>query len=147
MACEQTLCLAQYSTIVQTPEPVVDSLESLYPGVKDVQWTREKRNHTADFIHNSLNISITFDKRGHLISCVEEIPFELLPSKVQEKVKQFYGSYKIVMVLQRRTGNKKEYDIEIIQGEHRYILNYHPKGYLIHQYNVYKVDYAATSSW
>jgi len=123
---------------------MVHALDSLYPGVTDVQWTKKRKQYTADFIYNDLNISMTFDKRGNLMNSIEEISFESLPSRIKEKVTTFYSSYKIVMVLQRRNGKKVEYDIEVIQGKRHYILNYHPKGYLIHQYNVYKVDAAST---
>ena len=124
----------------QTPENILNMLDSLYPGPKDVQWSRKKKHYTADFIYNGLNVSTTFDKDAMVLSSLEEIPFENLPEQIQEKVKQFYESYKVVIVLRRKSGDSIKYDIEVIKGKPQYILNYHPKGFLIHQYEVYKFD-------
>lgn len=132
---------------VQTPEPIVVLLDSLYPGAKHVEWSKRKRQYTADFIYNGLNVSITFDHDGNLINSVEEVSYDALPYPIQEKIKQFYAPYKIVMITRRGKGRKIDYDVEVIQGKNHYILNYHPRGYLIHQYDVYKVDSSEASMW
>lgn len=124
----------------RTPENIINMLDSLYPGPKDVQWSRKRKRYTADFIYKGLNVSTTFDKNANVLSSLEEIPFESLPERVQEKVKHFYESYKVVIVLRRKSGDSLQYDIEVIKGKQQYILNYHPKGFLIHQYEVYKFD-------
>lgn len=126
----------------RTPEKVLQALDSLFPNTKKVQWSKKQRKYTADFIYNGLNMSVTLDRNGRLLNSLEEIPFDLLPVRIKDKIASFYEAFKIVMVLRRTAGDKTEYDIEIIQGKHHYILNYHAKGYLIHQYEVYKYDWA-----
>ncbi|HWA33873.1 MAG TPA: hypothetical protein VG737_07075 [Cyclobacteriaceae bacterium] len=48
--------------------------------------------------------------------------------------------------MERSFKGKTEYDVHVIQGKQHYILNYHPKGFLIHQYEVEKIDYAAQAT-
>jgi hypothetical protein len=132
---------ARGNSFFSTPERVLYVLDSLYPGPKEVRWSKKGKRYTADFIYGGLNFSNTFNRNGNLITSVEEISFELLPAQVKDKVNRFYKSYKIVIVLQRKIRDKLEYDIEVIQGQHQYILNYHPKGFLIHQYEVTKHKY------
>ena len=103
--------------IFRTPERVLYVLDSLYPGPKEVRWSKKRKRYTADFIYKGLNFSNTFDRDGHLVKSVEEISFDLLPTQVKDKVKQFFTSYKIVIVLQRKTHDKLDYDIEVIRGK------------------------------
>jgi len=125
---------------VKTPLRVVATLDSLYPKAKQVAWSKKKRNYRADFIYNKMNVSITLDKTGHVVQQVREISFDQLPEKVREKVVQFYKSFKVVMVLERIDKMEIDYEVQVICGKIHYILNYHPKGYLKHQYEVDKVE-------
>jgi hypothetical protein len=124
----------------RTPDKVVHVLDSLYPLDKQVHWSKKKKQYTADFIYQGMNVWITLDRYGNVISKSEEISVEGLPDRIREKLEQFYKSFKVVMVVQRTRDDKLEYDIEVIQGKQHYILNYHSKGYLIHQYEVHKYD-------
>lgn len=129
-------------TVLRAPERVMHALDSLYPRFTNVQWSRKRKKYTADFIYNGLNVSVTFNEIGHVLNILEEIPFDSVPIRIKDKINLFYNSYKIVMVLQRTTRERLEYDIQVIKGKQHYILNYHAKGYLIHQYEVSKIDYS-----
>ncbi len=123
------------------PSPkVLQVLDSLYPGEKSVTWTSVRRQYKADFIYQDINVSVLFDREGRIKSLLREISFSTLPEKVREKIEIFYRSFKIMMVLERNRDKRTEYEVHIIRGDQQYILSYHPKGYLIHQYDVQRLD-------
>lgn len=123
-----------------TPGKVQHVLDSLYPAPKEVYWSKKNKRYTADFIYEGRNVSLTLDKDGNVIKGLEEISFGHLPESVREKVEQFYGQYKIIMVSRKILPRKTEFDIEVIQGKRHYVLNYNEKGFLLHQYQLYKHD-------
>lgn len=128
---------------IEVPDAVTQTLDVLFPDNTEVQWSKQKRKFRADFIYQGLNISVTLDKKGEVYRLVEEIRQSRLPAPVQEKLKSNYASFKVLMTLRRvlRT-NKTEFDVEIIKGEKHLILNFDPNGYLFHQYEVHKTDWA-----
>lgn len=126
----------------RVPQNVIEALDSIYPGDKKVSWTPKRRSYTADFIYNYSNISVTFDKHGAILRHAREISFDLLPEKVKDKVSTNYPSFKIIMTSRVERDKRIEYDVEVIRGRQHYILNYHPNGYLIHEYTLERADLA-----
>jgi hypothetical protein len=135
-----------HGVFFKTPDRVIAVLDSLYPGTKNVQWSRRRKRYTADFIHDTRNFSISLNSHGTVLTSLEEINYNFLPDRIREKLKESYNTYKIVMVLQRSANAKVDYDIEIIQGRLHHLLNYNSKGNLIRHYDIVKVDRFAGSS-
>jgi hypothetical protein len=135
-----------HEKIFRPPDRVIAALDSLYPGLKDVQWSRKRKEYTADFIHGARTLSISLNSKGKVLTSLEEINYNVLPDRIRQNLEQSYNTYKIVMVLQQNANAKVDYHIEIIQGRLRYLLNYNGKGNLIRQYELLKVDQFARSS-
>jgi hypothetical protein len=131
---------------LRPPETVIAVLDSLYPGVKDVQWSRKRKQYTADFNHGARNLSISLNSKGKILTRLEEINYNLLPDRIRQDLEQSYSTYKIVMVLRHDANAKLNYHIEIIQGRLHYLLNYNSNGNLVRQYELLKVDQFARSS-
>ena len=125
---------------VQVPSPIQQRLDSLYPGQKDVQWTKMNRRYRADFIYSGYNVSITFQKDARILLGMEEIDFNSLPPVITEKVQKDYGLYKVLMVTKEFKRDREFYEIEIVKGKYHYMLSYNQYGFLTGKCEVIKND-------
>jgi hypothetical protein len=141
-------CTANCSknNIPSIPQAVIKKLDSIFPGDKQVKWTKYSRKYRADFLYKGLNVSISFERDGNIIAGTEEIEYSALPSVISDKIQQKYATFKILMITLIYRKNSIQYEIEVIRGGSHYILNYNAKGGLMHQYDLIKSDLTQNSS-
>lgn len=120
------------------PERIVHLLDSLYPGAKEMEWTKRIGTFRADFISNDKNISITFDRDAKVIRCKEEIDASQLSEKIANSILKECDGYKIVFILMEFDRGQVSYEIEIMKGRRLYILDFNEMGYLVDKSTVEK---------
>ena len=128
----------------QTPFPpiVLKCLNTLYPATESVEWTKWGKNYQADFIYNSHNISLTFNKEGKIVKSMEEVDLISLPLEIKSVVEKKYNGYKVIYSTKNKDQHKVEYELEVVKGHLHHILNFNALGKFLAQYEISKYDVA-----
>jgi hypothetical protein len=124
---------------LHVPKKIKDKLDSIFPGTKIVEWTKEKGYFRANLNYNLRTESLSFDENARIMDWLEEIPFEKLPIAIAKKIESDFADYKTLIALQRINADP-HYEIELMKGELHYVLEFNFKGRLTGLYKIYKDD-------
>jgi hypothetical protein len=116
---------------IDVPSAIMQNFNSLFPQANGVEWTKQRSNFRADFLYNSMTVSVTFHHSGQIIKAVNEIRFDQLPQIIIQMVRRDYPEYKELIVLERYNNHKLEYEVELMKGSFHFALKFNSKGRLI----------------
>jgi hypothetical protein len=122
------------------PKPVIEKFRTLFPNAGQVEWTKKRSLFRADFIYDNCTVSMTFSAIGELIRGTQEIKLNQLPVAIIVQLRENYGTYKALVVLEEYNNDRLTYEIELMKGTFHYILKFNSKGRLLNQYEVDKVS-------
>ena len=122
------------------PQTIKVKVDSLFPKVSKVEWSKKGLKYEADFLYENRSISITFNKKGNIVKAAKEIDYAQLPSPIREKIAKRYSDYKLYFFLENVHKGKIDYEVEIMKGRNFYILNYKENGELLNKYDIIKSD-------
>lgn len=81
---------AQKLMTKNVPLAVTNAFSKAYPGIKDVDWSKDGSNFEAEYDKGKIDKSVTYDATGKLIETEVEILASELPASVMEYVKKNY---------------------------------------------------------
>jgi hypothetical protein len=113
------------------PSAIMQNFNNLFPQANDVEWTKQRSSFRADFLYNSMTVSVTFDNSGQILKAVNEIRFDQLPDIIIQQVREDYPEYKELIVLEKYNNTKLEYEVELVKGSFHFALKFNNKGRLI----------------
>ena len=102
--------------IKQTPKPVLQTFEVLFPGATHVEWDKEFSTYTADFYYEGHEKEVQFDKDGNWMRTKTELTIAEVPSPVIEVALE-YCDWEIddVFFFEQANGVAAYYVIEFCQ--------------------------------
>lgn len=92
------LAIAGFFTKVQAqklmtknvPLAVTNAFSKAYPEIKDVEWSKDGINFEAEYDHDKVDRSVTFNAAGDILESEVKIKASELPAGVMEYVKKTY---------------------------------------------------------
>ena len=90
------LAIAGFFTKVQAqklmtknvPLAVTNAFSKAYPEIKDVEWSKDGINFEAEYDHDKVDRSVTFNAAGDILESEVKIKASELPAGVMEYVKR-----------------------------------------------------------
>ena len=102
--------------IVQAPNEVLQAFVTMFPGVTDVEWSRQISTFTADFYHDQHEKHVQFDSTGTWLRTKTRMSIYEVPVPVIETARK-YSNRKIddVYLFEQSNGAAAYYMVEYKQ--------------------------------
>jgi hypothetical protein len=110
------LALSQVVPADKIPAPVIQALQSKFPGVKSVEWKVAKDNNLeAEFTLKGISITVKFDPAGKWLETESQISSVQVPKAVVDALTKKFVGYKIVETqnLQLYNDARMSYEIHL----------------------------------
>jgi predicted DNA repair protein MutK len=117
------LAWAQVVPAAKIPAPVIQALQSRFPGVKRVEWKVAKdKNLEAEFTLKSIAITVKFDPAGKWLETETQISSAQVPKAVVDALTKRFEGYKIVETQSLQLYNEAHMTYEIHLDNNKEIL-------------------------
>ena len=125
------------------PNPaIVDALNKLYPGVKDIEWSQKGVYFVADCWYSGNELDVWFDANANWIMTEVEISYGQLPASVSTSFEDSsYADWVIDnLTLLSYPNQQSEYVFEVQQGGREVALYFSEYGGLLHEKDITGAD-------
>ena len=107
MLASVTVINAQKVVEADVPAAVKTEFKSLYAGVKEVKWEKEKSNYEANFHNGKTEMSVTIDGSGKLLETETTIASSSLPKGATDYITKNLAGKKIKEASQIKNASGK----------------------------------------
>ena len=120
---QAALSWAQVVTADKIPVPVIQALQSKFPGVKSVEWKVGKdKNLEAEFTLKGVAITAKFDPAGKWLETESQISVAQVPKAVVDALTKRFAGYKIVETQSLQLYNEARLTYEIHLDNNKQVL-------------------------
>lgn len=105
----------------QVPEPIQQAFHASYADAQKVKWSLKEDSYEVDFYINDKHIEAEYDLDGNQVQEESIIEKEALPQPIKDYLQQHYPQYHIGEASIEVKGEKKVYELELLNGFFREI--------------------------
>ena len=105
--------VAQDLKVNQVPAKVISEFQKSYPTVANADWEMKGTHYEVEFNLGKYDHEISYDNSGKIMREKIEVKPSLLPTPLQNQIKNKYPDYKIDKVEVTKMDGKTSYKVEI----------------------------------
>lgn len=98
---------------VDIPEPIVKSVEELYPNAREINWLMEDGEYEATFEVDGNEVKLLFDEKGKILESKNELDEEELPEAIKLVLETRFNNLEVDDVVRIEKDGKISYELEL----------------------------------
>ena len=116
--------------VVKIPDKAKNHFSGKYPHAKDVKWTNNITNYTAEFKEDMIPVKATYGLDGNWNYSEAFIPDSQVPKAVKESIaKSMYKDWNVKSIVVKESAKgEKSFRVEVVNGIKKKFIFYDKDG-------------------